>query len=125
MFLFHNFGAMSRKVKIMSIFFATYLGILPLFFYLHALGHEKEFHKEACDKITLLSTENNGEICDLCDTYIKQHVFNESPSFFEGMCEYPEEKVAYFFNAFTIKNRFHRLRAPPSLINKCLAIKLS
>lgn len=105
---------MNRKIKIVSILFATYLGVLPLFFYLHAVDHQHAFsYCESNDKISLLSTEIDEDICDLCELYVKQDISNSPLSLFEKTEAYILKEEPYLFTTSTIQKEFHLLRAPP------------
>ena len=104
---------MNQKIKTTAIFFATYLGMLPAFFYLHAVKHEHNHHREANKEVSLISTELHGDICDLCDLYVKQHIFNTADTFLGGYEQPTIEEAVYLFTASPIKANFQQLRGPP------------
>ncbi len=104
---------MNRRIKTTAVFFATYLGMLPAFFYLHAVKHEHNHHTETCKEVSLTSAELHEDICDLCDLYVKQHIFNTGNSFLGVYEQLTVEEAVYLFTASPIKETFQRLRAPP------------
>gem|GEM_PF-4572253 len=111
--LFDYFGLMNRKIKLVSIFFGTYLGVLPLFFYLHASCHEHESHKVTHEEIKLLCNEFDEGLCHLCKVYVKQDIFNKSISTFSILREFPIEKGIHSIVEVITSRKYHFLRAPP------------
>ena len=105
---------MNKKIKIVSIFFATYLGVLPLFFYLHTVDHQHNLsHCESNEIISLVSTDIDKDICEFCNLYVKQSIFNSPLSFFEKTQAYTLKAEPYLFIVFTTQKEFKLLRAPP------------